>query len=371
MTFKLPDNVRSVKDRQGRTRYRFRKAGYQSAYIKGKPGTKEFHASMAEALAGTKTKGEAVSPREVKPRSLDDLYRRMKKSPDWHKKAASTKLQQARVYERFLDRVSKSGKRYGDRLAEAVTVGWLETIFGAMHETPGAADDLRKKLIVLFGHAEKIGWTQSNPARLTTAYGAQGEFHTWTEAEIAQYRETHPYGTMARLTLELALNTAARRCNVAELTRDDIQNGRIITQHAKAGNEATVKMMAATKEALETLPAAPIKHLVITSYGKPFTVNGLGNRMRKWCDSAGLPHCSIHGLRKALARRVAETGSTDAEGQAVTGHKKAETFIGYRKKAERSGMADKAIDRIEALELSNLSPRVLVQPQKSAKDADS
>ena len=365
MTFKLPDNVRPVKDRHGRTRYRFRKAGYKSAYIQGKPGTKEFYASLATAMDGRKEPAAAVSPREIAPRSLDDLYRRMKKSPEWHKKAANTRLQQSRVYERFLDRVSKAGKRYGDRRTESVTVGWLESIFGAMHETPGAADDLRKKLIVLFGHAEKIGWVQSNPARLTTAYGKQGEFYTWTEDDIAQYRKAHPVGTMARLTLELALNTAARRCNVTELTRDDIRQGRIITQHAKDGNEASVRMLPTTREALEALPAAPMKHLVITSFGKPFTVNGLGNRFRKWCDSAGLPHCTIHGLRKALARRVAETGSTDAEGQAVTGHKKAETFIGYRKKAERSGMADKAMDRIEALELSNLPPGALVQPRES------
>ena len=371
MTFKLPENVRPVKDRHGRTRYRFRKAGYKSKYIKGKPGTREFYASLAEALTGDIQKKAAASPREVIEKSLDDVYRRMKGSPEWRKKAANTKLQQSRVYERFLDTVSQTGKRYGDRPVHTVTVGWLSGILGSMEDRKGAADDLRKKLIVLLEHACNIEWLTTNPARRTSAYGKQSEFHTWTEAEIAQYRDTHPVGTMARLTLELALNTAARRCNVAELTRDDIRDGRIITQHAKDGNQASVRMLATTREALEALPAAPIKHLVITTFGKPFTVNGLGNRMRKWCDEAKLPHCSMHGLRKALARRVAETGSTDAEGMSITGHKKADTFIGYRKKAERSGMADKAMDRIEALELSNLANETLVQPEKSGGNADS
>ena len=30
-----------------------------------------------------------------------------------------------------------------------------------------------------------------------------------------------------------------------------------------------------------------------------------GNKMREWCNQAGLPHCSAHGLRKAMSRRLA------------------------------------------------------------------
>ena len=369
MTFKLPDNVRPVKDRHGKTRYRFRKVGHPSRYLKGKPGTREFYASLALALEGKTDKAPVASPRSVKEGSLDDLYRGMKRTNAWQKKAERTKYAQSRVYERFLDRVDGRGRRYGERPVKDVTVGWLEAIFSAMHEKPGAADDLRKKLAVLLQHGIKRGWVNVNNARLTDPYGPQSEFHTWTEEEIAQFRATHPIGTMARLTLELALNTAARKCNVAELTRDDIKQGRIITQHAKDGNEASVRMLATTREALEALPAAPIRHLVVTQFGKPFSVGGLGNRFRKWADDAGLPHCTIHGLRKALARRAAETGSTDAEGQSVTGHKKADTFIGYRKKAERNAMSDKVMDRIEALELSNHSdPRPKLDKSEALND---
>jgi hypothetical protein len=41
---------------------------------------------------------------------------------------------------------------------------------------------------------------------------------------------------------------------------------------------------------------------LVTSFGKPFTANGFGNRFRKWCNEAGLPpECSAHGCRKAGA----------------------------------------------------------------------
>lgn len=30
----------------------------------------------------------------------------------------------------------------------------------------------------------------------------------------------------------------------------------------------------------------------LTSYGKPYIRKGSGKRMRRWCDEAGLSHCS-------------------------------------------------------------------------------
>jgi integrase len=55
-------------------------------------------------------------------------------------------------------------------------------------------------------------------------------------------------------------------------------------------------------EAIAAMPGAQGETFP-TDYGKPFTRAGLGQRMRKWCNAAGLPHCSAHGLRKAAAPR--------------------------------------------------------------------
>jgi integrase len=217
-----------------------------------------------------------------------------------------------------------------------------------MSDTPAAANVLRKTLSGLMDYAGKIGWRADNPVRLTDAYKDGKGFPDWSEEDIAAFRAAHPLGTMARLTIELALNTAARRCNVAQLTRDDIKDGRITVPHAKDNNEATVPLLPTTRAALDALPAAPIRHLVVTQFGKPFSVAGLGNRMRKWCDEAGLSNRSMHGLRKAVSRRIAESGGTDAGGQAVTGHKKAETFAHYRAAANRSALADAAMTNVAA-----------------------
>lgn len=346
----LPPNVTRMIDRHGKIRYRFRRKGYKAAYLPGCPGDPAFHARYAEIASQGPLEPVAVQSRaKVAERSLDDLLARMKQSPAWKDKGAATKHGQALVYQRFMDRVNSKGRRYGERPVSAVTFGWLERIFGEMHETPGAANDLRKKLAVLLNYAIPLGWIRENPVKFTKPYKAGEGYHSWEDHEIAQYRARHPLGTMARLALELALNTAARRGTVAGFTRDNIVGGRIITAHSKGNNTASVPMLASTREALEALPAAPIRHLLVTQFGKPFSPAGFGNKFREWCNDAGLPHCSIHGLRKAMSRLLAEAGASDAEGQAVTGHKKAETFQYYRAAANREALADRA--------LANLQPR--------------
>lgn len=355
----LPKHVYAVKDRHGKVRYRFRRKGWPSPYINEKPGSAAFHKAYAEILDDGPKHVEGAGPtRKVKPQSLDDLFQRWKSTTRWKRKKERTRLVQSRIIERFLDRVSNKGRRFGERPVSRVTVGWLDNILAEMWETPAAANVLRKVLSGLMDHACRLEWRESNPVRLTEGYPEGEGHHDWTDEEIEQYRAHHQLGTMARLTMELAFNTAARRCNVNKIERDHIKDGRISVDHAKGNHDTSVPMLATTKAALDALPAAPIKYLVTTEFGKPFTDAGMGNRMRKWCDEAGLPHCTLHGLRKAMSRQLAESGATDAQGMAVTGHKKDKTFQHYRAKANRMALAERA--------LSNLGPLAIVQPEKEA-----
>ena len=42
------------------------------------------------------------------------------------------------------------------------------------------------------------------------------------------------------------------------------------------------------------IDASPVGDLtfLVTEYGQPFSTKGLRNKMREWCNKAGLPHCS-------------------------------------------------------------------------------
>jgi len=71
----------------------------------------------------------------------------------------------------------------------------------------------------------------------------------------------------------------------------------------------------------DVIDATPSDHLtyVVTDFGRPFTANGFGNRFRKWCDVAGLKHCSAQGLRKAGATIATQNSATPHQLMAIFG----------------------------------------------------
>jgi integrase len=85
---------------------------------------------------------------------------------------------------------------------------------------------------------------------------------------------------------------------------------------------------------------------LVTEFGKPFTSNGFGNKMRQWCDDAGLPACSAHGLRKAAASRLAELGCTELQIMAVTGHRTSKEIVRYTRGARQKIMASSAMAKM-------------------------
>src|SRR3546814_13811445 len=93
---------------------------------------------------------------------------------------------------------------------------------------------------------------------------------------------------------------------------------RIAVCQDKTGALVDIPIHPELKRVLEGTPRQNMTFLV-TEYGKPFTANGFGNWMRDRYDEAGLPQCSSHGLRKAMAKRLAEAGCSLKEIMSITG----------------------------------------------------
>ncbi|WP_426034591.1 integrase arm-type DNA-binding domain-containing protein [Cypionkella sp. TWP1-2-1b2] len=72
------------------------------------------------------------------------------------------------------------------------------------------------------------------------------------------------------------------------------------------------------------------------------------NGFREWCDAAGLPHCSVHGLRKDAAARLAELGRTEFEIMAITGHQTSKEVTRYTKAASQKTRAASAVVKMTA-----------------------
>ena len=89
---------------------------------------------------------------------------------------------------------------------------------------------------------------------------------------------------------------------------------------------------------------------LITERGASFSSAGFGNWFRRMCRKAGLPHCSLHGLRKAACRRLAEAGCSANEIASISGHVSLREVERYTKAADQARMAVNAMARRKASE---------------------
>ncbi|MES2421721.1 MAG: tyrosine-type recombinase/integrase [Pseudomonadota bacterium] len=105
---------------------------------------------------------------------------------------------------------------------------------------------------------------------------------------------------------------------------------------------------------------------VVTEFGKQFSVKRFGNKFRQWCDEAGLPNCSTHGLRKAAARRFVEAGCSNQEIKAWTGHTTDHESARYTAAADQRTLSDTAADKL----LANLAERLAKDADKALKSAE-
>lgn len=349
----LPDHVTEYHDRHGKPRYRFRRAGFPTYSFKSSPGTPEF---MTEYRACVERVAVPTTARTT-PGTFDDLISRYYASPAWRgRMKPSSQATYRNIIERFR-------AKHGDKPVAKVETRHLDKILGDMADRPAAANNLRKVLKRLFAYAVKIGLRRDNPAAATDSFKAGDGFHTWTEEEIAQFEERWALGTKPRLALALLLYTGQRRSDIIRMGRKDVRDGRIVVTQQKTGNSGAIGMLSELREAIEAMPVIGVETFLITEFGKPFTAAGFGNWFREQCDAAGLTHCTSHGLRKAMSRRLAESGATPAQGRAVTLHKTDREFAYYAQMADQQLLADEA--------LANLPKRVRQNGRKNGDEPTS
>jgi hypothetical protein len=171
---------------------------------------------------------------------------------------------------------------------------------------PFAARNWLKTLRGLMQFAVSIGLRSDDPAEGIKPAKAvtTGGFHSWSEEEIAQFEAKHPVGSQARLAMALPLYTAQRRSDIVRMGPQHVRDGMITIRAQKTSRTTGKTLLIPIHPALaDLLAATPAKHLtfVTTKTGAPFTAAGFGNKVREWCDEAGLPNCSAHGLRKRSA----------------------------------------------------------------------
>jgi integrase len=352
----LPAFVSVFNDRHGKPRYRFRRKGCDARYINAELGSEEFLHIYHECME-REPKGKSVGSERVIPGTIADLVSRYYRSTDWARKTPGAKDHDRRIIDRFRE-------DHADKRVALLTFEHVDAILAKKSGTPTAANKLRKQLKRLFGYAVAIDMLAKNPMDRTKPMPVRrGGYHAWTEEEIAQYQARHPYGTKARLALELMLWTGQRKSDSIRIGRQHIKDGRIRVVQEKTEEPLLIPVAPQLLQAITSMPVHGHMTYLVTEYGAPFTPNGFGNWFRDRCNEAELPQCSAHGLRKSMARRLANLNQSNQSIKSITGHKTDSEVARYTRDANQVALADAAIAALSQWEMSNRSDeRCLTSP---------
>ena len=327
-----PPYVQEFRDHDGGLRLYFRRPGYARVPLPGPLHSPEFMKAYLAASAGGPVKAATTGARHA--RSLSALIESYYRSPGFKGIRASTR----KTYRSTLEPLRQA---HGHRLVKDMRKAHVMALISEKSDTPTAANNLLKRLRQIMKHAIALEWRADDPTVGVESYSVDSQgIHTWDEGEIARFMEVHPEGTTAHLAMTLMLYTGAARADAVALGWANVRDGRISYRRQKTNRQKQDVVIDITihPELARVLAGCAKTNFTFlhTANGKSRSSDGLGTSMRKWCDAAGLPECSSHGLRKAIARRLADAGATTNEIAAVTGHRTLAEVQRYTDAANRS-----------------------------------
>lgn len=346
--------VTTKPDRHGRLRHRLRltvKGRKIDTYIPGPYGSAEFRAAYEAAIEGA---------RIVRPVSkvgtvawLIEHYlssMRYKNLSDIRKKTLRGQLDWLRA-------------QAGDLPFDRIETPHVEAL-AMRKDGPTAGNQIIKIISLLFNYAIKhrLRGVTFNPAKFADRRKEKsGGYHTWTEAEVAQFLAYHGPGTKARLALMIFLCTGAARQDAARMGWQNVKDGRISYARGKTGQGADLPILPELAEALAHVSADQMLFLTHTG-GRPYKPETLGNWFKDQCKAAGLMHCAAHGLRKAGATRLADHGASEYEVMSFLAHATPKEAATYVKAANRGRLADSGMGKLTPIKtrtnVSNLAKKV-------------
>jgi len=345
--------------RNGTMRYRVRVEGNKARRI-AIPVTPE-DPGFANYYYAARAGEQWQPPRERNAeRSLDWLCQRyldfLSKMVEAGQMSPATLKQRRSVLGRFCDHTDDDGDRYGASDMDAPTSA-LVAIRDAWAAHPGAADNLIKSVRAVYRWAMERGEIAHNPAAGISVINTapKGGAVPWTPNDLKKFKKAHPAGTTAHLWLTLQAFTACRIGDAIWIGRDQevARAGQtwLEWQPRKKGSAfVSIPMLQPFYDATRAAKVVGPSYL-LSEKGKPFSSSeALRVRVQRWCDAAGLPGRSSHGVRKAVAEMMAEAGCSQHQIMAVMAHTQAKTSEVYTKGAERRILAADGVRALASLD---------------------
>jgi integrase len=343
---RFPQFVQAFRDRHGKLRCYFRRAGFKTTPLPEPFFGDEFWAVYNQCLSGIEQPRPQSRPAtgQVQAGSVAAAVRQFTTSKSFKTKfRASTQDR----YRRTLVPLAKCN----DPLSWATTEH-LEEWIAEKGDLPGAAKDRLKAVRALFTFLVDTGRIKkrANPTIGLEAPDQRNEgARPWELDEVQIFRPVHALGTMARLWIELARNTGFRTSDLVQICPQHVRDGVVrLPRQQKTQRPVEIPILPELAEALAAMaPTSDLQPLLRTKKGRRFTAPNLRLYIRRWCDEAGLPKdLSNHGVRKEFGAEMADAGCSDEEIAAALGHASTAVTGVYTKGAKQRRLAQNAITKV-------------------------
>ena len=267
--------------------------------------------------------------------SVATLIASYRQSPRWLKLRPVTRRDYERVLTYLLEKI-------GDRSVLTIERRHVIKAHQANAERARFANYIVQVLSVLMEHAIDLGWRQDNPAKGVKLLKTGEGYKPWPEWAIEAFRKeaTGPLLT----AFELALGTGQRISDVLAMRWDQIDDSGILLTQSKTGEKLWIPFTPHLENYLSTLEKTGLT-IVCNDIGQPLTYQAIRQRMTKPRSRAGAEDYSLHGLRYNAASELFEAGCSDAEVQAITGHRTRAMVAKYGKGARQRRLAREARNR--------------------------
>lgn len=331
----LPKYVTRDTTASGNERLRFQRRGFPKVRLPDDPTSPEFKAAYEAAL---KAKPPEIGEKRTIPGTINQLIVSFYQSTSFAALAAST-----RDSHRW--RLEKLRVKHGNTPAHYLDSKHLHAMLAKL--TPINQKNWIKTFRLLYRHATDVGLAERDPShgyRLPKVVSVP--HRRWEDEDIAQYEAHHPIGTKARLALALLRYTGLRKSDIVRLGPQHIRKGRIHVKTQKTGKIIDLPLNRKLAEIIAATIVIGATSFLVTKHGKQHTAKGFGSYIRQWCNEAGLPDLSAHGVRHTVGCQLAEREASTAEIMAVLGHRDPRMAMHYTSQASQSRLADNALAKL-------------------------
>lgn len=364
---KHPDypGVSSMTTRHGKTRWRLRRSGQKDVMLPGEPHTPEFEETYQRAIAG-RPAPLVEHPRSGLPKSLKAAYRILKESAEWKSLDEKSQTRYRQTIERVLT-IKIGPVEIGDGPVSELKRGHIKAILAKFSDTPHMERIVLiaiRKLIVVALDEE---WIESDPTYKIARNPVTDGHKAWPADVMVKYEAYWKLGTPQRTAYALALWLGNRVSDVTRLRWDHLTtktiwiNGKVrkvegfeFVQFKGRKRKGGEKIFLPITPMLAT-ELAPLSRdtgtVLVSSRNKPYGDSSLSTRMGEWCAKAGIePGYTMHGLRKALGVKLAESDASTRQLMETLGHHNIAHAELYSREASKIRLAVQAMDKVTKME---------------------